>query len=66
MALRARGRSREPRTAACLEVAAEDDAFLPGPSAASAFFCSTSSTPHRRLRLFRGSVQDWGRQAGAG
>lgn len=66
MARRGWGRIPEPRAAACLEAAAEDDAFLPGPSAASAFFGNTSSTPHRRLRLFRGSVQDWGRQAWAG
>ncbi|XP_049981504.1 3',5'-cyclic-AMP phosphodiesterase 4A isoform X6 [Alexandromys fortis] len=66
MARRGWGRIPEPRVAACLEAAAEDDAFLPGPSAASVFFGNTSSTPHRRLRLFRGSVQDWGRQAWAG
>ncbi|XP_027267294.1 cAMP-specific 3',5'-cyclic phosphodiesterase 4A isoform X2 [Cricetulus griseus] len=66
MARRGWGRIPEPRAAACLEAAAEDDAFLPGPSAASAFFGSTSSTPHRRLRLFRGSVQDWGRQTWTG
>ncbi|OBS79456.1 hypothetical protein A6R68_18207 [Neotoma lepida] len=56
MARRGWGRIREPREAACLEAAAEDDAFLPGPSPASAFFCNTSSTPHRRLRLFRAAV----------
>ncbi|XP_052044902.1 cAMP-specific 3',5'-cyclic phosphodiesterase 4A isoform X2 [Apodemus sylvaticus] len=66
MARRGWGRIPEPRAAAFAEAAAEDDAFLPGPPAVSAFFGSTAPTPYRRLRLFRGSVQDWGRQAWAG
>ncbi|XP_055457300.1 cAMP-specific 3',5'-cyclic phosphodiesterase 4A isoform X5 [Psammomys obesus] len=66
MARRGWGRIPGPRAAAFPEAAAEDDAFLPGPSAVSAFFGITSPTPHRRVRLFRGSVQDWGRQAWAG
>lgn len=60
------GHIPEPRAAAFLEAAAEDDAFLPGPSAVPAFFSITFPTPHRRLRLFRGSLQDWSRQAWAG
>lgn len=66
MARRGWGRIPGPRVAVFPEAAAEDDAFLPGPSVVSGFFSSTPPTPYRRLRLFRGSVQDWGRQAWAG
>lgn len=66
MARRGWGRIPGPRAAAFPEAAAEDDAFLPGAPAAPAFFGITSPTPHRRVRLFRGSAQDWGRQAWAG
>ncbi|XP_063121045.1 3',5'-cyclic-AMP phosphodiesterase 4A isoform X7 [Rattus norvegicus] len=66
MARRGCGRIPEPRAAAFPEAAAEDDAFLPGPASVSAFFSSTPPTPYRRLRLFRGGIQDWGRQAWAG
>ncbi|XP_051011938.1 cAMP-specific 3',5'-cyclic phosphodiesterase 4A isoform X2 [Acomys russatus] len=66
MARRGWSRIPERRAAAFPEAAAEDDAFLPGPPAVPAFFSITSPTPHRRLRLFRSSLQDWGRQAWAG
>lgn len=66
MARRGWGRIPEPCAAAFPEAVAEDDAFLPGPPTVSAFLSSTTPMPYRRLRLFRGSVQDWGRQAWAG